>query len=60
MTHAIPFTQASAERAIKAARKQGLRITGMTVRPDGEITIHAAEEQRDALDAAISSRAVAP
>jgi hypothetical protein len=60
MTRAVPFTQAFVERAIKAARKQGLRVSGMTVRPDGAITIHAAEERRDVLDAAITARSVTP
>jgi hypothetical protein len=44
MTRALPFTQASAERAIKAALKLGLRVTGMTVKPDGEITVHTVEQ----------------
>jgi len=46
MTRAVPFTQAFVERAIKAARKQGLRVSGMTVEADGAVTIHAVE-QRD-------------
>jgi hypothetical protein len=40
MTRALAFTQAAAERAIKAVRKQGMSVTGMTVKPDGAITIH--------------------
>jgi hypothetical protein len=47
MTRALPFTQAAAERAIKAVRRQGMAVTGMTVRPDGAITIHAAEHSVD-------------
>lgn len=43
MTRALPFTQASAERAIKAARKQGLHVSGLTVHPDGSITISTGE-----------------
>jgi hypothetical protein len=45
MTRALPYTQAFAERAIKAVRKQGMRVTGITVRPDGAITVHADEER---------------
>ena len=44
MTRRAPFTQASAERAIKAARKVGLRVTGMSIRPDGTISIHTSED----------------
>jgi len=43
MTKALPVTQALAERAIKAARKQGLNPTGMTIRHDA-ITIHFGEQ----------------
>lgn len=37
MTARIPFTQAQLERAIAAARKQGLRVTG--IRPDGTLIV---------------------
>jgi hypothetical protein len=47
MTRALAFTQAAAERAIKAVRKQGMSVTGMTVKPDGAITIHAVEHSVD-------------
>jgi hypothetical protein len=42
MTLALPFTQACVERAIKAARKQGHKVTGFTIRPDG-LTVHIEE-----------------
>jgi hypothetical protein len=42
MTRALPFTQAAAERAIKALRRQGMSVTGMTIKPDGAITVHSA------------------
>jgi hypothetical protein len=45
MTRALPFTQASAERVIKAARKQDLKVTGITVNSDGAITIHTGKEK---------------
>jgi hypothetical protein len=55
MSRALPFTQASAERAIKAARKQGLNVTGITVRPDGAITIHAGGEKETASSFALTA-----
>jgi hypothetical protein len=56
MTRAVPFTQAFVERAIEAARKSGLHVSWMTVKPDGAITIHAVEQQ-NAPDVATSARA---
>jgi hypothetical protein len=41
VTRAIAFTQASLRRAIEAARKAGLRVTG--IRPDGTLLV----EDRD-------------
>jgi hypothetical protein len=38
MTRPLPFTQASLCRAIKAARKEGLRVAG--IRPDGTLIVH--------------------
>lgn len=40
MTARIPFTQARLERAITAARKAGLRVTG--IRPDGTLIVQDA------------------
>jgi hypothetical protein len=37
MTARLPFTQARIERAIKAAQKLGLRVTG--IRPDGTVLV---------------------
>lgn len=37
MTRPPPFTQAGLCRAIKAARKAGLRVTG--IRPDGTVIV---------------------
>ena len=39
MTRAITFTQAQVRRAVKAAESAGLRVTGLTVSPDGSIQI---------------------
>jgi hypothetical protein len=52
MTRAIPFTQASLRRAIKAARDAGLRVTG--IRQDGTLIVgemtESPEEQPEALE----------
>lgn len=41
MTRALPFTQASLRRAIAAARKEGLRTTG--IRADGTLIVDAGD-----------------
>jgi len=43
MTRPLPFTQAGLCRAIRAARKEGLRVAG--IRPDGTLIV------RDSADA---------
>ena len=43
MSRVAPITQASAEKAIKAARKLGLKVVGMTVEPGGIVRIHVGE-----------------
>jgi hypothetical protein len=40
MTRALPFTEASLRRAISAARKAGLHVTG--IRPDGTVLVASA------------------
>jgi uncharacterized protein GlcG (DUF336 family) len=40
MTARLSFTEHAMRRAIKAARKEGLPVTGTTIRPDGTITVH--------------------
>jgi hypothetical protein len=37
MTRPLPFTEAGLRRAIAAARKSGLRVTG--IRPDGTLIV---------------------
>ena len=54
MTRSLPFTQASVERAIKAARKMGLRVTGVSVNPDGAF-IHAVEDDSGAPPSSLTS-----
>lgn len=43
MTKRLPFTKAKVRRAVDGARKAGLRVTGVSVAPDGTITVHDAE-----------------
>jgi hypothetical protein len=41
VTRALPFTQIGLRRAIEAARKAGLRVTG--IRPDGTLIVRDSE-----------------
>lgn len=41
MTRALPFTEASIRRAVSAARKAGLRVTG--IRADGMVMVDDGE-----------------
>ncbi len=43
MTARLPFTEIALRRAIRAARQEGMRVSGFTVRPDGSITIHSTD-----------------
>ena len=45
MTRALPFTEASLRRAIAAARKSGLRVTG--IRSDGTLTVIDGDNLQD-------------
>ena len=42
MTRAVPFTQARIERAIKAAKKHGMRII---LRPDGTMVLEKSQDR---------------
>jgi hypothetical protein len=42
VTRAVSFTQASTRRLIEAARKAGLRVTG--IRPDGTLIVDDQQE----------------
>jgi hypothetical protein len=44
MTRAVPFTQARIERAIKAAKKQGMRVI---LCPDGTMILEARDNPED-------------
>jgi hypothetical protein len=45
MTRPLPFTEASVRRAILAARKAGLRVTG--IRPDGTVMVSDGDKAPD-------------
>lgn len=40
MTKPLRFTQASVKRAVDGARKAGLRVGCVAVKPDGTILVH--------------------
>lgn len=48
MTKALPFTEASLRRAIKAARKEGLSVTG--IRYDGTLLLRAGDGPTEPLE----------
>jgi len=43
VTRAVAFTQAQVRRAVKAAESAGLRVVGVTVRPDGSIRVETGD-----------------
>ena len=45
MTRAVTFTQAQVRRAVKAAESAGLRVTRVTVNPDGSITVDSGDNE---------------
>jgi hypothetical protein len=47
MSRALPFTQASLQRAIKAARKAGLQVTG--IRADGTLIVNHGDNLPDSV-----------
>lgn len=50
MTRAVAFTQAQVRRAVKAAESAGLRVVGVTVRPDGSIRVDTGDNDNPAVD----------
>jgi hypothetical protein len=59
MTRALPFTQASLRRAIDAARKAGLHVTG--IRPDGTLIVHDGDNPAaDIVSLAPNGQPIAP
>jgi hypothetical protein len=43
VTARLPFTELAVRRAIAAARKEGMKVSGVTVAPNGAITVHDAD-----------------
>jgi hypothetical protein len=54
MTRPLPFTQASLKRAINAARKAGLRVTG--IKPDGTLVVNDGDNSPGAVAGAWDDR----
>lgn len=50
MTRAVTFTQAQVRRAVKAAESAGLRVSKVTVKPDGSISVEAGENSTPTID----------
>lgn len=50
MSRAVTFTQAQVRRAVKAAESAGLRVTRVTVKPDGSITVDSEETSTAPVD----------
>lgn len=45
MSQPPSFTQAQVRRAVKGAESAGLRVVGVTVRPDGSIRVETGEKK---------------
>lgn len=58
MTRALPFTQASITRRIEAARKAGLRITGIL--PDGTVAVNDGDSPSDGVPPIVAPQHNAP
>lgn len=43
MKRPVTFTQAQVRRAVKGAESAGLRVVGVTVRPDGSIRVETGD-----------------
>lgn len=50
MKRPVPFTQAQVRRAVKAAESAGLLVRGVTINPDGSITINSGDKAARAID----------
>lgn len=57
MSRAPSFTQAQVRRAVKAAESAGLRVTRVTVNPDGSITVENGGNEPKRLDSLETSLA---
>ena len=45
MTARLPFTELAVRRAIRAARAEGIQVKGVTVRPDGSVSVFEIDEK---------------
>lgn len=50
MSRAVAFTQAQVRRAVKAAESAGLRVSRVTVKPDGSIVVDSGEPGSKTID----------
>lgn len=50
MRRAVTFTQAQVRRAVKAAESAGLRISRVTVKPDGSIMVESGENDPEPVE----------
>jgi len=50
MSRAVTFTQAQVRRAVKAAESAGLRVSRVTVNPDGSITVDSGDNPPPPVD----------
>lgn len=50
MTKVINFTQGQIKRAVRGVEATGLRVTGITIRPDGSITIESDQKKTVTVD----------
>lgn len=50
MTKAVTFTQAQVRRAVKAVESAGLRVCGVTVKPDGSISVETGDDPSISMD----------
>jgi len=58
VTKPLPFTEAMIRRAISAARKKGLRVTG--IRPDGIVLVQDGDDSTPALPSINAAGETAP
>jgi hypothetical protein len=57
MSRALTFTQAKVRRAVKAAESAGVRVTRVTVKPDGSIMVDSGENDPPPMDRPASATA---
>jgi hypothetical protein len=50
MSRALTFTQAKVRRAVKAAESAGVRVTRVTVKPDGSIMVDSGENEPEQVE----------